>query len=64
MPVPRRMAMCRHHWRMVPQSLQMAVWSLYVPGQEVRMDPTSEYISALRGAIDAVAAKEARNQND
>ena len=57
-PIPLRMAMCRRHWRMVPKLLQMAVWAWYVPGQEVRKDPTPEYLEALRAAIDVVAEKE------
>lgn len=59
-PVPPRMAMCRRHWYMVPKSLRAQVWSQYTPGQEIRKDPTPEYIDALMAAIDAVAEREAR----
>lgn len=45
---------------MVPRDLQTAVWAYYRPGQEVRKDPTPEYLSAAQAAIDAVAAKEIR----
>jgi hypothetical protein len=56
--VPPSMLMCRKHWRMVPYKLQKAVWALYVPGQEIRKDPTGEYLEVAQEAIDAVAAKE------
>lgn len=50
--VPPRLLMCPRHWRMVPPHLQRAVWAAYVPGQEIRKDPTSAY---LRVAADAIA---------
>jgi hypothetical protein len=56
--VPPRMLMCLAHWRLVPRPLQEAVWATYVPGQEVRKDPTGEYLAAARAAVDAVAARE------
>lgn len=56
--VPPRMLMCTAHWRMVPYRLQTDVWDAYVPGQEVRKDPTPEYLKAARAAINAVAEKE------
>jgi len=34
------------------------VWEEYVPGQEVRKDPTEEYLEVTRIAIEAVAEKE------
>lgn len=54
------MLMCSHHWYMVPKSLQDAVWATYVAGQEVRKDPTREYLVAARNAINAVAEKEGK----
>lgn len=62
MEVPPRMLMCRRHWRMVPRSLQDAVWATYVIGQEARKDPTAEYLEAARAAIDYVADREGRAQ--
>jgi hypothetical protein len=59
-PVPPKMLMCIQHWRMVPKDLQRRVWDTYVPGQEVRKNPTSEYMEAQRAAVDAVARKEGR----
>ena len=54
------MAMCRRHWYMVPKSLRVQVWAQYTQGQEIRKDPTPEYIDALMAAIDAVAEHEGR----
>ena len=56
--VPERMLMCRRHWRMVPPALQRRVWAEYVPGQEVRKDPTSAYLEVAQAAIDVVFARE------
>jgi len=44
---------------MVPRDLRAAVWAEYVPGQEIRKDPTREYLEAANAAVRAVAAKEA-----
>ena len=61
-PIPVRPAllMCRWHWFMVPHELQKEVWRTYVAGQEIRKDPTTEYLIAARRAIDAVALREGR----
>lgn len=50
-----RFLMCPPDWRLVPKDLQEAVWASYVPGQEVRKDPTTEYIDIAHQAILAVA---------
>lgn len=57
-PVPPRMLMCFHHWRMVPRDLQTAVWDTYRPGQERTKDPSPEYLAAAMAAVNAVAALE------
>lgn len=54
------MLMCTRHWRMVPRDLQRKVWLHYVPGQEIKKNPTSEYLEVMREAIRAVAVKEGR----
>jgi hypothetical protein len=56
--VPPRLLMCARHWRMVPAPLQRAVWAAYVPGQEIRKDPTSAYLRVAADAIAAVLALE------
>lgn len=58
-PVPPKMFMCRPHWFMVPRVLQARVWATYRPGQEIRKDPTPEYLEATREAVEVVATKEA-----
>ena len=59
-PVPPSMLMCLKHWRMVPRVLQRRVWATYVSGQEIRKDPTDEYMEAARAAVRAVEEKEGR----
>jgi hypothetical protein len=58
--VPPKMFMCRKHWYMVPVRLRSLIWATYVPGQEIRKDPTPEYLDVAMEAIAAVAAKEGR----
>lgn len=56
--IPPKLFMCLKHWKMVPKPLQDRIWATYVPGQEVRKDPTPAYLDAADEAIAAVAAKE------
>lgn len=65
--VPPIRLMCLRHWRMVPKPMQAKVWSLYVPGQEKRKDPTPEYtaytdlvINYVRDYESTVAAAQSR----
>jgi hypothetical protein len=58
--VPPRMLMCLRHWRMVPRDIQKRVWAEYNEGQEIRKDPTEEYMDVQREAVEAVAKKEGR----
>lgn len=38
---------CRAHWYKLPKILRDKVWDAYVPGQEVRKDPSPEYIDVV-----------------
>jgi hypothetical protein len=58
--VPPKMLMCRKHWYMVPKPLRDRVWATYVSGQEIRKDPTDEYMDAQRAAVRAVEEREGR----
>jgi len=58
--VPPKMFMCKRHWFMVPKPMRDRIWATYVSGQEIRKDPTDEYMEASMQAIEAVAAKEGR----
>lgn len=49
--VPPRMFMCRTHWNMLTKDHKNAIWAAYVPGQEIRKDPSPEYLQAARDAI-------------
>ena len=55
-----QLLMCLKHWRLIPRDLQRAVWAAYVPGQEIRKDPTDEYLDVQRAAVEAVARREGR----
>lgn len=59
--VPPKLLFCIEHWRMVPYSLQQEVWATYVPGQEIRKDPTDEYLEVQRRAVEAVERREGRS---
>jgi hypothetical protein len=54
------MLFCFRHWRMVPRPLQRRVWAAYVPGQEIRKDPTDEYLEVQKEAVTEVARREGR----
>lgn len=56
--VPPKMFMCRKHWFMLSGDMRSQVWFVYVPGQEIRKDPTPEYLEVANRAIAEVAAKE------
>lgn len=58
--VPPKMFMCRSHWFSLPKPMREAVWAVYVNGQEIRKDPTPEYLAVTREAIDYVAKREGR----
>jgi hypothetical protein len=52
------MFMCRRHWAMIPRARQNELWAVYVPGQEDRMDPSSEYLEVAGRLIRYVYASE------
>lgn len=56
--VDPRLLMCGPHWGLVPLDLQRAVWVSYRRGQELRKDPSPEYIEAAKAAIEAVAQRQ------
>jgi len=58
-PVHPKMFMCRPHWFRLPKPMRDAIWAAYRPGQEIRKDPSPEYIKAARAAIDHIAQLEA-----
>lgn len=50
---------CAPHWFALPKGLRAKVWAAYVPGQEVRMDPSDEYLAVAREVQDWIASREA-----
>lgn len=39
---------CRRHWFALPQRLRLKILAYYVPGQEIRKDPSKEYLAAAQ----------------
>lgn len=56
--VPPAMFMCKKHWYTLPKPMREAVWGAYTPGQEIRMDPTDDYVNVVHRAIEWLAVKE------
>lgn len=56
-PVKPQMLMCLQHWRMVPQTIQRAVWATYRAGQ-CDDKPSLEWHDAAAAAIGFVAGAE------
>lgn len=52
--VPRRLLMCRTHWRQVPADVRASVWLAYRRGQEDNGNLSRAYINAATEAIEAV----------
>lgn len=50
-PVPPRMLACRPHWYQLPRWLRDEVWDRYQPGQEIRKDPSPEYLETIHKCI-------------
>lgn len=57
--VPPKLFMCKKHWYMLPREIRSAVWATYVPGQEVRKDPSRAYLEVTQQAIAYVERAEA-----
>jgi hypothetical protein len=51
-PVPPRLFLCRKHWFRLPEPMRDLVWSAYVPGQEIRKDPSPEYLNVTQRCIE------------
>lgn len=45
--VPPAMWGCARHWFRLPKSLRDRVWAAYVPGQEISLTPSSEYLQVV-----------------
>lgn len=50
--VPPKMWGCREHWYRLPKHLRDRIWAAYVPGQEIRKDPSDEYIQVAKEVRD------------
>lgn len=52
--VPEIKFMCRRHWFLLTKRLRDDIWDNYIPGQEIRKDPSPEYLTAARKAIEYI----------
>lgn len=41
---------CKTHWYTLPKPIRDAIWATYVPGQEIRKDPSEQYIKVAQMA--------------
>ena len=62
--VKREKLMCPHHWAMVPNDIQDAVYASYRPGQCDSGRPSVEWLKAARHAITAVRKVTSRETQD
>lgn len=60
--VPPAMWGCRTHWFTLPRGLRNDVWRTYVPGQEIRKDPSEEYIEVIHRVDAWIKLYKERNQ--
>jgi hypothetical protein len=49
--VPSARFACRPHWYSLPKPLRDRIWSTYVPGQEVTMTASDEYLAAAHACM-------------
>ena len=49
--------MCSPDWYALPKPMRDAVWAAYRPGQEIRKDPSPEYMEASQAAIEYLGPK-------
>jgi hypothetical protein len=45
------------HWRRLTSPLRRAIWKEYVPGQEVKKNPTARYLCVQQRAVAELAFK-------
>lgn len=53
--VPPSMWGCKPHWFQLPKRLRDKIWETYQPGQEVRMDPSPEYLAVAHEVQEWIA---------
>ena len=44
-PVQPKLWGCKYHWFKLPKRLRDKIWHSYVPGQEIRKDPSDKYFN-------------------
>ena len=60
--VPPAMWGCSKHWFTLPKHLRDLIWATYVPGQEVTMTPSDEYLVAADAVQEWIAEHGKKNR--
>lgn len=55
---------CIEHWCMLPKPIRRKIWTAYRAGQEIRKDPSAEYIAATREAREWIYANREEVPNE
>lgn len=55
--VPPAMWGCRQHWFRLPKHLRDRIWRTYVPGQEINLTPSRDYLDAAQEVQRWIAEK-------
>ena len=42
--VPPKLWGCSEHWFKLPRAIRRKIWATYKPGQEIRKDPSKNYL--------------------
>lgn len=50
--------MCGRHWAMVPKPLQLGIYKVYAPGQEISKTPSPAYLHTAAACVRKVAEAE------
>ena len=53
--VPPAMWGCKKHWFTLPAGLRSKIWTAYRPGQEIKMNPTREYLEVANEVQEWIA---------
>lgn len=48
---------CKTHWFRLPAIIRVRIWQTYVPGQEIKKNPSEEYLAAAKDAQDWITSQ-------
>lgn len=56
--VPPAMWGCKPHWMKIPKYLRDGIWNTYLPGQEIKKNPSAAYLVAAKKVQDWIVGFE------